>query len=486
MINYLQRLGKSLMLPVSVMPIAAILKGIGYWIDPIGWGKQNIIAAFFIESGGAIIDNLPFLFAVGIAIGMTKQKDSMIMISTVLSFLLVQRLLSKTTISLLMNVPISSVPRCFENTPNAFIGILVGLITAQLYDRYSHVQLPIAFSFFEGKRFVPIVCTSVMLVLSIALIFIWPIFYNFFVNFSEIIAQLGALGAGIYAFFNRLLIPTGLHHALNSVFWFDVANINDIGKFWGTVSGGVLGQTGMYQAGFFPVMMFGLPAAALAMYRYARPENKKKVGIILFSSALASFLTGVTEPIEFSFMFVAPSLYLIHAMLTGIFVFIAASMKWIAGFSFSAGFFDYVLSIRAPFSNDIFMLIPLGIICAFVYYFLFKFMILRYNLITPGREIEDVVYTDSVTENSITIESDDYDELAILYVEALGGVENIVSVDSCITRLRVEVKNMQLINEEKIISTGVNGIVKIGKTGLQAIIGTRVDFIVEAMNDIIR
>lgn len=486
MINYLQRLGKSLMLPVSIMPIAAILKGIGYWIDPVGWGTNNIIAAFLIESGGAIIENLPFLFAVGIAIGMAKQKDSMIMMSTVVSFLLVERLLSQSTISLLMNVPISEVPKCFESTPNAFIGILVGLISAYLYDHFSHVQLPKAFSFFDGKRFVPIVCTGAMLVLSIVLIFVWPIFYNFFVSFSEVIAQLGSLGAGIYAFFNRLLIPTGLHHALNSVFWFDVANINDIGKFWGTVSGGVLGQTGMYQAGFFPIMMFGLPAAALAMYRYARPENKKRVGIILLSSAIASFLTGVTEPIEFAFMFVAPSLYLMHALLTGIFVFIAASMKWIAGFSFSAGFIDYILSIKAPFSNDIFMLIPLGIICAFVYYFLFKFMILRYNLMTPGREIDEIVFTDTVAESSITLESDDYDELAIIYVEALGGVDNIISVDSCITRLRVEVKDMQLVDEDKIISTGVSGIVKMGKTGLQAIIGTRVDFIVEAMNDIIR
>lgn len=486
MVNYLQRLGKSLMLPVSVMPIAAILKGIGYWIDPVGWGSHNIIAAFLIESGGAIIDNLPFLFAVGIAIGMAEQKDSMIMMSTVVSFLIVENLLSKSTLALLMNIPESNVPQCFESTPNAFIGILIGLISAQLYDCYFDIQLPKAFSFFTGKRFVPIVCTGAMLVLSLVLIFVWPILYDFFVHFSEIIAGLESLGAGIYAFLNRLLIPTGLHHALNSVFWFDVANINDIGKFWGTVSGGIVGQTGMYQAGFFPVMMFGLPAAALAMYRYARPENKKRVGVILLSSAVASFLTGVTEPIEFAFMFVAPSLYFIHAMLTGVFVFIAASMKWIAGFSFSAGFIDYFLSMRAPFSNNIFMLIPLGLICAFVYYFLFRFMILRYNLMTPGREIDDVVFDDVMTQEHITLESDDYDELAIIYVEALGGKSNILSVDSCITRLRVQVKDMKLVDEEKIMSTGVSGIVKMGKNGLQAIIGTRVDFIVEAMNDIIR
>jgi PTS system, N-acetylglucosamine-specific IIBC component len=486
MLNYLQRLGKSLMLPVSIMPIAAILKGVGYWIDPIGWGANNIIAAFLIESGGAIIDNLPILFAVGIAIGMAEQKDSMIMMSTIVSYLLVDRLLSQDTISLLMNVSISKVPQCFESTPNAFIGILVGLISAKIYDRYHNIQLPNAFSLFNGRRFSPIVCTFAMLLLSIILILVWPILYNLFVVFSEMIAKLGATGAGIYAFFNRLLIPTGLHHALNSVFWFDVANINDIGKFWGSISGGILGQTGMYQAGFFPVMMFGLPAAALAMYQYARPENKKKVGAILLSSAIASFLTGVTEPIEFAFMFVAPSLYLMHAILTGIFVFIAASMKWLAGFSFSAGFIDYVLSMKAPFSHNAYMLIPLGIISAFVYYYLFKFMILRYNLMTPGREVDELVFEDTNIENGITLDSQDYDELAILYVESLGGKSNIIAVDSCITRLRVRLRDIELVDEQAIINTGVSGIVKMGKNGLQAIIGTQVDFIVEAMNDIIR
>lgn len=485
MMNYMQRLGKSLMLPVSVMPIAAILKGIGYWIDPIGWGANNIIAAFLIESGGTIIDNLPLLFAVGIAIGMTREKDSMIVMSAVVSYMLVQHILSAESVSLFLGIPVEQVSIAFHSSSNALIGILVGLICAFHYNKFSKVELPSALSFFGGKRFVPIICSITMLLLSLLLLFIWPAIFNIFILFGTMISGLGPLGAGLYGFYNRLLIPTGLHHALNSVFWFDMAGINDIGKFWGTMSGGVLGVTGMYQAGFFPVMMFGLPAAALAMYKSARPEKRKQVGSILISAAFASFLTGVTEPLEFSFMFVAPVLYVIHAILTGIFMFVAASMQWIAGFGFSAGLIDYLLSIKAPFSHDIIMLIPLGLICGAIYYCLFRFIILRYNLMTPGRETDDMVFAIAEDEYSVTLENHDYDELAIIYVEALGGRDNILLVESCVTRLRVQLVDVSLVDEQRILSTGVSGIVKIGKTGLQVIVGTQVDFIVDSMKDIL-
>jgi len=486
MMNFLQKLGKSLMLPVSVMPIASILKGIGYWIDPVGLGANNVIAAFLIESGGTIIDNIPFLFAIGVAIGMTHNKDSMVVMCTVVSYLTVDGILSNDTVALLMNVNVSDVPAAFDSTPNALIGILVGLLSVFLYNRFSHVELPKALSFFGGKRFPIIVCTFVMLYLSIILLLIWPSIYDVCVVFGEFISHLGPFGAGLYAFFNRLLIPLGLHHPLNSVFWFDVAGINDIGKFWGTIEGGVLGETGMYQAGFFPIMMFGLPAAAIAMYQCARHENKKQVGAIMMSAAFASFLTGVTESIEFSFMLVAPQLYLVHALLTGISVFIAASMKWLAGFGFSAGLIDYILSIKAPFANNIHMLLVLGIVCAIVYYSVFRFMILRFNFLTPGREIEEDMVDIMTPENVGLLENGDYDEIAIFLVESLGGRDNIISADSCITRLRVQVKDTSLIDEERILSTGVSGIVKMGKTGIQIIIGTQVDFIVDSMNDIIR
>lgn len=302
---------------------------------------------------------------------------------------------------------------------------------------------------------------------------------------GEAISGLGPIGAGLYGFFNRLLISTGLHHALNSVFWFDSAGINDIGKFWGTVSGGVQGLTGMYQAGFFPIMMFGLPAAGIAIYQCARPEKKKQVGSILLSAAFASFLTGVTEPLEFSFMFVAPFLYIIHAVLTGIMMFIAAFFQWIAGFGFSAGLIDYILSIRSPYANDIFMLIPLGVVCAILYYCIFRFMIVRYNLMTPGREIDEPIIEVDEKEYHVTLTTEDYDEIAILLLEALGGRSNIIFVDSCITRLRVELKDINLVNEQEILATGATGIVKVGKSSIQIIIGTEVGFIVDSINDIL-
>lgn len=485
MMEYLQRLGRSLMLAVSIVPIAAILKGIGYWIDPIGWGSNSVVAAFLIESGGAIIDNLPLLFALSIAIGMTKNKDSMVAITVIVAYTLFNRLLSVDTVSLIMDIPAEQVHESFQNSANSLTGIMIGMISAALFNRYSQVQLPNAFSFFNGKRLVPLICTGAMLILAVVFLWFGPLFYDSFVAVGKGISNLGPLGAGLYAFFNRLLIPTGLHHAINSVFWFDVAGINDVGKFWGTIDGGVLGQTGMYQAGFFPVMMFGLPAAAFAMIRSARVQKKKQTAAILLSAAFASFLTGVTEPMEFSFMFVAPRLYLLHAFLTGVFVFLAASFQWIAGFGFSAGLIDYILSIKAPFSYHIFMLIPLGIVCGIIYYFLFRFLILHYNLPTPGREVDDIVI-EVPQEVSVTIADEDYDELAILYVEALGGKDNIISIESCITRLRIELKQTELIDEDKIIASGVGGIVKMGKTGIQIIIGPQVEFIADSIHDILK
>ena len=485
MMKYMQRLGKSLMLPVSVMPIAALLRGIGYWIDPVGWGSNNVVAAFLVESGGAVIDNLPLLFAVGIAIGMSQERELTIALSAVVSYMIVARLLSVPVVALIKGTPEASVSLAFENSANAFVGIISGLVVAYNYKRFSRVKLPEALSFFGGKRFVPIISTVSMLIISAVLIIVWPFCYEGFVYFGEAIAKLGPLGAGLYGFFNRLLIPTGLHHALNSVFWFDVAGINDIGKFWGTITGGIKGITGMYQAGFFPVMMFGLPAAALAIYQCARPEKKKQVATILISAAVASFVTGVTEPLEFSFMFVAPVLYLIHAIITGIMLFIAAVFKWFAGFAFSAGLIDYVLSIKAPFANDIFMLIPLGLVCGFIYYCIFRFMIMRYNLMTPGREADEDIIEIDEAEYSISLQNHDYDEIAITLIQALGGRNNVQFVDSCITRLRVELENPKLVDEQAILGIGATGIIKIGKNNLQIIIGTEVQFIVDAMNDIL-
>ena len=475
--KYLQRLGRSLMLPVSIMPIAALLKGIGYWIDPTGWGIHNPIAALLIAAGGAIIDNLPILFAIAVAMEMSKKRDTAIVLSALACYMMMTTILSSKCIALMLQIPEYAVDLAFYNTQSAFIGILVGLIVAVSFQKFDQKRLPQFLAFFDGKRFASIVSIGITLLISLIFIDIWPMCYHFFIWFGKEIANFGPLSAGIYGVLNRLLIPTGLHHALNSVFWFDVAGINDIGKFWGTISGGVKGVTGMYQAGFFPVMMFGLPGAALAMYRCARKENKKKVGAILFSAALASFFTGVTEPLEFAFMFVAPMLYLVHALLTGLMLFIAASFKWIAGFGFSAGLIDYVLSFKSPFANNILFLIPLGIICGLIYYIVFRVLITRYNIMTPGREENEVKKVEKVENN--------FDEIAIKLFEALGGKKNIISVDHCITRLRVEMKDISIIDKQALSKMNFSHIVEAGEHEIQIIVGTEVQFIAEILNEIL-
>ena len=289
MMKYLQRIGRSLMLPVAVLPAAAILMGIGYWIDPTGWGADSPIAAFLIKAGASIIDNMAILFAVGVALGMSKDKDGSAALSGLVAYLVVTTLLGTNSVAMLQGVDPADVNAAFGKIGNQFIGILSGIVGATMYNRFSHVKLPDALAFFSGKRLVPIMSAVAMLVVSAVLFFVWPIIFSGLVSFGTTISKMDFVGAGLYGFFNRLLIPTGLHHALNSVFWFDVAGINDIGKFW---SGeGVKGVTGMYQAGFFPVMMFGLPAAALAMYHTAKTKKKKQVASLMLAAGFASFFT---------------------------------------------------------------------------------------------------------------------------------------------------------------------------------------------------
>ena len=296
MMRYLQRLGKSLMLPVACLPVAAILQGLGYWLDPTGWGANSAIAAFLLKGGGCLIDQMPILFAIGVAVGMADDNDGTAGLAGLVSWIMTTTLLSTDVVAMLTSTAVENVDPAFGKTQTQFIGILCGLIAAAVYNKFKSTKLPDAFSFFSGKRCVAIVTAGASLVSSLVLFFVWPIVYNVLITVGETIMKLGPIGAGIYGFFNRLLIPFGLHHALNSVFWFDVAGINDIAKFWGNAEGGVLGQTGMYMAGFFPVMMFGLPAAALAMYFTAKDTKKKVAAGLLMSAAIASFLNGVTEP----------------------------------------------------------------------------------------------------------------------------------------------------------------------------------------------
>ena len=316
MMKTLQRLGKSLMLPVACLPVASIFMGIGYAIDPSGWGANSVLAAFLIKAGAALIDNMGILFALGVGIGMSDDNDGTAALAALVSWLIVTTLLSPSVVALLKEIPVEEVPAAFSKTQCQFIGILTGIIGANCYNRFKNVKLVDALSFFSGKRCVAIVTAGLSLIAALILFFVWPVVYNALVSFGKAIVGTGAIGSGIYAFLNRLLIPTGLHHALNSVFWFDVAGINDIGNFWAGT--GVKGVTGMYMTGFFPVMMFGLPAGALAMYHTAKDSKKKAVYGLLLAASVSSFVTGVTEPLEFSFMFLAPPLYIAHAVLTGI------------------------------------------------------------------------------------------------------------------------------------------------------------------------
>lgn len=476
---YMQRMGRSLMLPVATLPVAALFSGIGYWIDPTGWGANNIVAAFLLKAGDSILANLGVLFAVGLALGMSKDRDGASALTGLVALLVPMQLLNPAAIAAFQHIDVEKVNAAFTkmNNGNVFVGILAGLLAAAMYNRFSNVKLPMALSFFSGKRCVPIVTAALMLVVSAGLMFIWPPIFGALVAFGETIAKMGAVGAGLYGFFNRLLIPTGLHHALNNVFWFNTAGIDDIGKFW--ANEGTKGITGMYQAGFFPVMMFGLPAGAYAIYRQSRPEKRKATASLMLAAAFASFFTGVTEPLEFSFMFVAWPLYVVHAALTGISMFIAALFHWTAGFNFSAGLVDFVLSLRVPIANQPLMLVVLGLIMAVVYYFVFTFVIKTFNLMTPGREEgegeEDLDLDESFADNKFAA-------LAACIYTGLGGAENVVSIDNCTTRLRLVVKDTAKADQDKIKATGVPGVRVIDKENIQVIVGTEVQFVADEMN----
>ncbi len=481
MMRFFQRLGKSLMLPVACLPVGGILMGIGYWIDPSGWGSNNLLALLLIKAGGILIDNMAILFALGVAIGMSKDQDGTSALAAIISWLTVQTMLGVGVVQLIMGVEADKVPAAFSKINNQFIGILCGLIAAFCYNKFHKINMPDFLGFFAGRRFVPIMTVLITLVACVPLYFVWPIVYSFLVMVGETILNLGPIGAGIYGFLNRLLIPIGMHHALNSVFWFDVANINDIGKFWGTMDGGVMGQTGMYQAGFFPVMMFGLPGAALAMYHTAKTKKKKIAGGILLSAALCAFFTGVTEPLEFSFMFLAPGLYVAHAVLTGLSVGIVAALPIRAGFQFSAGFVDWFLSFNAPFAMNPLLLLPIGVVFFGIYYVVFRFMITKFDLKTPGREDDD-----TAAEMNIEIGNSDYAAMAQIILEGLGGAGNITSVDNCITRLRLEVKDRLLVDEKKIKSSGAAGVIRPGKTSVQVIIGPKVQFVADEFKKLVK
>ena len=472
MMKYLQRLGKALMLPVACLPVASILMGVGYWIDPTGWGANSVIAAFLLKAGGALIDNMAILFAIGVAVGMADDNDGTAGLAGLVSWLMITTLLAPGSVAFFKSIDVAEVNAAFGKIGTQFTGIVSGLIGATCYNRFKNTRLPDALGFFSGKRCVAIVTAGMSIIASLILFFVWPVIYSALVSFGEAIVSTGALGAGIYAFFNRLLIPFGLHHALNSVFWFDAIDINDIGNFW--AGEGTLGVTGMYMAGFFPVMMFGLPAAALAMYHTAKPEKKTIAAGLLMSGALSAFFTGVTEPLEFSFMFLAPGLYAVHALLAGVSGFIVAALPIRVGFNFSAGLVDYVLSFKAPMALNPLLMIPVGLAFAVVYYIVFRIVITKFNLKTPGREDDD-----DEAEKTITLKNDNFTEVAAAVLAGIGGKENVKSVDNCVTRLRLEIADYTKVDEKAIKAAGAAGVIRPSKTSVQVIIGTQVQFVAD-------
>ena len=370
MFSYLQKIGKALMVPVAVLPAAAIMLGLGYWIDPTGWGANSQLAAFLIKAGAAVIDNMPILFAVGVAYGISKDKDGAAALAGLVAFEIVTTLLSKGAVAQIMGIDPEQVHAAFGKVNNQFIGILCGVISGELYNKFHKTELPKFLAFFSGKRFVPIITSVVMIIVSFILTYIWPAIFGALVTFGTSIAKLGPIGAGIYGFFNRLLIPVGLHHAVNSVFWFNVAGINDIGRFWGAPEMAyadlpeILQGTyhvGMYQAGFFPIMMFGLLGACLAFIQTSKPENRAKIVSIMVAAGFTSFLTGVTEPIEFRIHVCCTTFISSACIINRTCSILSSIINWMAGFSFSGGFIDFFLSLRNPNAHNPFMLIVLGL-----------------------------------------------------------------------------------------------------------------------------
>lgn len=478
MLEYLQKIGRSLMLPVSVLVVASLLMGAGYALDPDALGgSSNTVAVFLVQAGLVVINNLALLFAVGIGMGLAKDSNGAASLSAVVSYLMITTLLSPDTLSLITGTPTDQIPAAFASIQNVFIGIIAGIIGGESYNKFHTTELPQWLAFFSGRRLVPIVSALISVIVTVILYFIWPISYNALVSLGTWIADLGPLGAGLYGFFNKLLIPFGLHHALNNVFWFDTIGINDIGNFWGST--GELGVTGMYQAGFFPIMMFGLPGAALAIYKNARPENKQSTRALMLAGSIASFSTGITEPLEFSFMFQSPALYFIHAVLTGVSMFVCATLQATAGFSFSAGLIDFLISWQMPLSNNQWMLIVVGLVMFVVYYVVFNFAIQKFDLDTPGRG--EVVAADTEAGTSTTAGESKHAQRARIIYEALGGDDNVVQINNCSTRLRLKVKDSSLVDVDKIKAAPAPGVSIVGKDNVQVIIGTEVQFVADEM-----
>ena len=489
MMKYLQKLGKAMMMPVAALPICGILMGLGYALAPAAMGAAGategfayVLGVFLIKAGAALIDNMAILFAIGVGVGLAKDNDGTAGLAGMVSYLMITTLLNPGTVSTIAPGMIASEINqvAFAKIGgNAFIGILAGIIGGICYNKFKGSKLPDVLAFFSGKRSVAIVTAVVSIVVAAILLFVWPVIFGGLVALGNAIVGLDAVGAGIYAFLNRLLIPTGLHHALNNVFWFDTIGLGDLSAYWGAKTSADMGwSVGMYMAGFFPCMMFGIPGAALAIIQTAKPGKRKNAIGIVGTAAVCAFICGVTEPFEFAFMFLAFPLYVVYAALYGIFTTITVALGFRAGFVFSAGATDLIFSASLPAAANTWLILPLGAAAFIVFYLVFKFAITKWDLKTPGRE------DDQEGELKIELANDDYTTMAQIILEGLGGKENVTSIDHCITRLRLEVKDRLLVDEKKIKSSGASGVIRPGKTAVQVVIGPKVQFVYEEFKKI--
>lgn len=446
------------MLPIAVLPLAGIL---------LRLGQPDLLNVKWIaEAGGTVFSNLALVFSIGVAVGFAKENNGAAGLAGGIGYLILTAVLKSINEKINMGV---------------LAGILCGLVAGGLYNRFKDVKLPEYLAFFGGKRFVPIVTGLSCVLLGLVCGYVWPPVQAGIDWVGHALIGAGAIGLFIYGILNRLLLVTGLHHILNSLVWFVFGNFTGPG---GKVVTGDLNRffagdptAGSFMAGFFPIMMFGLPAACLAMYFAARPENRKAVGGMLFSMALTSFLTGITEPIEFTFMFLAPILYVIHAVLTGISMALMDLLHVKLGFTFSAGAIDYIVSYRL--STNGWMLIPVGLAYFAVYYFLFSFAIRKLNLATPGRAAAEAV-AEEPSAAGVAAGAGAPAEApagAVGFIRSLGGNRNIKVVDACTTRLRLEVVDDQLVNEAALRTLGARGIVRPGRNVLQVVIGPQAEIV---------
>ena len=485
MMKWLQKLGKALMLPVAALPVCGILMGIGYALAPAVMGAEGsttgaayTIGFLLVKAGGALSDTMAWLFAIGAAVGLADN-DGTAGLAGLVSYLMMQQLLSPGVVGMVRTLEEGTATYiAFQKVAgNSFIGILAAIIGAACYNKFKNTQLPDWLAFFSGKRFVAIATGLISILVSVVLLFVWPVIFDALVALGKGIAGMDGIGAGIYAFLNRLLIPTGLHHALNNVFWFDTIGLGDLKHFWaGDVTGqnGVNWDLGMYMSGFFPCMMFGIPGAALAMVQTAK--NKKAAIGLVVSAAICAFVCGVTEPFEFGFKFLCFPLYVVYSALYGIFTIITYYTGFRAGFCFSAGATDLVFSASLPAAAKTWMIIPLGIAAFLVFFFVFYFAITKFDLKTPGREDDD-----EEAEKKVVLANNNYTEVASAVLAAIGGKENVKDVGYCATRLRFEVKDNAKVDEKAVKAAGAAGVIRPSKNACQVIIGTKVQFVYDEL-----